>query len=151
MVAPIIISCTAMLLCKCASMEKDVCVFSYCDDILTPLLFRSNTRVNWSTAGERTFKLWEHGDSNRQSCPAQPAVNRHRSSKCLEYGGTPLMPLSSPPSSLLFFVSVVKTCFQRKQIFTQIQQCFQTSPYISGKSACILSSRALIFGKTELL
>lgn len=52
-----------------------------------------------------------------------------------------------PPPQSAFFICVVKTCFQGNQICTQIWQCFQTLPYISGKSAHMLSSRALILEK----
>lgn len=93
-----------MQVCKNGKGGVCVCVFSYCNDILTPLLFCSDTRVNWSTAGERSFKLWKHRGSIRQSLSAEPAVNRHCSSKCLVHGETVVARLSSPPNLLFLYV-----------------------------------------------
>lgn len=124
-----------------------VCVFSYRNHILTPVLFCSDTRVRQSTGQERSFKLWEHELSIRQlSLSAQPGVNRHDTSKCLVYGETVLVPLF-PLLQSAFFIGMVKTSFQRELVCTHIQQCFLSPSYIGEKSAQIFASRAAILAK----
>lgn len=145
-----LIGCTVMPLRTCIRMERKcvcVCVFSYRNHILTPVLFCSDTRVRQSTGQERSFKLWEHELSIRQlSLSAQPGVNRHDTSKCLVYGETVLVPLF-PLLQSAFFIGMVKTSFQRKLVCTHIQQCFLSPSYIGEKSAQIFASRAAILAR----
>lgn len=146
-----LIGCTVMPLRTCIRMERKCVCVCVCSVTATTFSPQCCSAVIPESANPQGRK--DPSNSENMNSPSDNLASQHSQ----ELTGT--IPVSvwcmvkqslclfSPSSSLLFFIGMVKTSFQRKLVCTHIQQCFLSPSYIGEKSAQIFASRAAILAK----